>query len=105
MQKEVAKLLGADPASVRNWEVGRRAVAVRFLPALFAFLGYDPLPELRTWGEGLVRMRMRLGLSRKQLARHAGLDPATVARLEASTSPRGSPVATRLLAVLASVKG
>jgi hypothetical protein len=67
LQKAVAKLLRADPDSSRNWEAGRRAVAIGYYPALLAFLGYDPLPAPRTWGEGLVVARMRLGLSRTQI--------------------------------------
>lgn len=71
-----------DPESLENWEKNRTRVAVRFYPALIAFLGYNPLPEPRTRGEAVRRQRMTLGLSLERLAMMARVYPTTVCRLE-----------------------
>ncbi len=46
-QKEAAHRIGAGQFTVINWEKGRTEPAVRFLPAIMPFLGYDPFPEGR----------------------------------------------------------
>jgi transcriptional regulator with XRE-family HTH domain len=84
-QKAVAAELAVDPDSVRNWEVGRTSIDVRNYPALIAFLGYNPLPIGNTPGEAIRRERMTRGWSRKGLAAVAGVDEATVSRVEADT--------------------
>lgn len=50
----------------------------RFLPAILAFLGYDPRPEAQTFGERIRRKRAGEGLTIEGLAERLGLDPATV---------------------------
>lgn len=47
-QKEVATSLGLVPDTVRNWEVGRSSVDIRYYRALIAFLGYNPPPKPKT---------------------------------------------------------
>lgn len=84
-QREIAARLGVDPDSVRNWEAGRTFIEVRYYPELIAFLGYNPLPQPRTPGEAIRRERMSRGMSRNGLADLAGVDEATVRRLEADT--------------------
>jgi len=74
--------MGLDPESLENWERNRTRIAVRFYPALIAFLGYNPLPEARTRGEAVRRQRMTLGLSAERLAMMARVYPTTVCRLE-----------------------
>jgi hypothetical protein len=68
-------------ASLLNWEKGRAEAEVRFIPAILRFLGYDPRPEPRTFGERLRAARERAGLSERALARQLGLDPGTLSRL------------------------
>jgi DNA-binding XRE family transcriptional regulator len=41
-QKEAAQRIGADQWTVINWEQGRTKPAVRFVPRILAFLGFDP---------------------------------------------------------------
>jgi transcriptional regulator with XRE-family HTH domain len=41
-EKEAARRFGANQASLINWEKGRTEPAVRFLPRIIAFLGFDP---------------------------------------------------------------
>jgi transcriptional regulator with XRE-family HTH domain len=44
-QREVAREIGCSKASLLNWERGRAEPELRFLPAILAFLGYDPRQE------------------------------------------------------------
>ena len=81
-QRQVAAQLGANPETLRNWELGHTQMAVRFYPAVIRFLGYDPLPERITLGEQVRAKRMRLGISQKELARILGVDESSVWRVE-----------------------
>lgn len=81
-QGDVAKTLGADAASVANWELGHTQPALRFLPAIIQFLGHDPRPEPLTLGGRLRHAREALGWSREILAKEVGVDPSTIAAWE-----------------------
>jgi DNA-binding XRE family transcriptional regulator len=41
-QTDVAKLLAVDRVSIQNWERGLTVPAIRFIPRIIQFLGYDP---------------------------------------------------------------
>ena len=77
--------MGAERDTIRNWEGRRTEPEVRFLPTIIAFLGYNPLPEGTGSGEQVRRARLSLGWSRSELAMRAGVDEATVQRIEADT--------------------
>jgi transcriptional regulator with XRE-family HTH domain len=96
-QKEVAARLSADPLTVVNWERNNTVIEVRFNPAIIALLGFNPLPEGRTPGERKRRTRLSRGLSKKRLAALAGIDEATVAKLETDVA---SPFPGPRMAVL-----
>ena len=96
-RKAVAKFLKVNEGSLENWEKGRTEPEVRLYPTLIEFLGYNPLPAPRTAGEAVRRERVSRGLSLARLAELAGVDPATVARLEADTPRMGRrPIAALL---------
>ena len=99
-QKQAAAQLGVDPESLRNWETGRMEPACRFYPALLDFLGYNPLPEGQTRGQRIFRMRVTKGWSRKALAKIAGVDEATVSRLEDNRPGMATRAVQALLAAL-----
>jgi transcriptional regulator with XRE-family HTH domain len=82
LQREVAANIGSDTTSVTNWEKGRAEPEIRFLPAIWGFLGYDPRPKPTTIGERLVAYRLGRGWARPRLARELGIDPSTLARWE-----------------------
>lgn len=52
------------------------------MPAIIRFLGYNPLPAVKGWGEPLVRHRTSLRISQKESAKRLGVDPSTLARWE-----------------------
>lgn len=83
-RKAAAAAMLLDPESLENWEKNKTTPAVRFFPKLIEFLGYVLLPDPGTRGEAIARERICRGLSRKALARLAGVDEATVRRLEAN---------------------
>jgi transcriptional regulator with XRE-family HTH domain len=82
-QEEAAALLGVNAWTVHNWETGQRKPEIRFLPALVAFLGYDPEPvDTGTLAGRLVARRREHGLSQREAARSLGIDPGTWAGWE-----------------------
>jgi transcriptional regulator with XRE-family HTH domain len=103
LQKEVAEAVGADTATVFGWEVLGRMPAVRFLPAIIKFLGYNPLPLEEAFSKQIRRARLTLGLSQQQLAKKVGVDESTVADCEADRRLLHSGTASRLAAVLSLV--
>ena len=64
------------------WEHDRTKPCARYYPALFQFLGYDPLPEPQTLGERLKRKRWALGLTIEGAAGLLGVDAGTFRRWE-----------------------
>jgi DNA-binding transcriptional regulator YiaG len=82
LQKDVAEQLGADKASVFNWEANTSKPEIRYMPAIINFLGYNPLPEANTAAEQLIRQRASLGLLQKDAAGRIGVDPGTLAKWE-----------------------
>jgi transcriptional regulator with XRE-family HTH domain len=101
LQKQIAERIGVDTSSVFNWESNKKHPDVRFMPAIIAFLGYNPLPGATTYAQRLVRHRTSLGLSQEASARRIGVDPSTLARWERGERvPKGAAAdrAERLLA-------
>ncbi|MBI2514504.1 MAG: transcriptional regulator [Opitutae bacterium] len=81
-QKDVAKKLGANVTSVLNWERNKRKTELRFLPAIYDFVGYVPEFRAETIAERLVAFRRGRGWSQKQFARALRVDPTTLSRWE-----------------------
>jgi hypothetical protein len=76
----VAKQIGVNVTSIHNWEINVGQPSAEYLPKIIQFLGYNPLPEGKTWGERLVQRRMSLGLTQAGAALTMGVDPGTPAR-------------------------
>lgn len=82
-QEEAAAQLGVKAWTVHNWETGQRKPEIRFIPALVAFLGYDPEPvEEGTLAGRLIARRRELGLSQREAACSLQIDPGTWAGWE-----------------------
>ena len=64
------------------WEKNRAKPSARYYPAIFRFLGYDPLPTPTTLGERIARKRLELGLPVKKAAKLLGVDEGTFGRWE-----------------------
>jgi DNA-binding transcriptional regulator YiaG len=82
-QKDLARMLGTDMASLRNWEMGRSVPVTRFMPAIIKFLGRDPRPRPQKFSALLRHLREALGLSQEALARMIGADESALSDWEA----------------------
>jgi len=78
LQSQVAELVSVHLLTIINWEGNESILAVRYLPAIIRFLGYDPLPPVAEFPELLARTRRMLGLSQRKMAERIGVDPATI---------------------------
>jgi DNA-binding transcriptional regulator YiaG len=67
--------MGVTEATVLNWEKGETEPAIQCWPAIIAFLGYDPIPVGVTLPDRMAAFRRLRGLSIKQVAARAGVDP------------------------------
>ena len=83
LQKEVADQFGVDETTITAWERNATAPAVRFIPAIIQFLGYDPLPPGSSFSERLATARRSQGLSLRKMAVEFGIDPGTLLDWEA----------------------
>ena len=82
-RKATAAILRTSDDSLKGWEEGRHlAMRPTQYPRIIDFLGYNPLPEPMTLGEAIRRQRLMRGWSIEKLASEAGVDPATVRRME-----------------------
>ena len=81
-QKSVTSIIGVSDESYLHWEKDQLPPRVSMYPAIYAFLGGDPLPPPKTLSERLRRFRQARGLSVDHAARLAGCDEATWAGWE-----------------------
>ena len=79
-QREVAAKLRVGLGTYFTWELGTRSPSIRHWPALFAYLGYDPVPTLTGEAGQIEAVRRQLGWSLRQVADFIGVDQGTLAR-------------------------
>ena len=92
-QSDVAEQIGVDTTTIYNWEGNASTPAIRYVPAILRFLGYNPLPPAQTFVERLSSARKVLGLSQRELALRVGVDPGTWQSWEAGEhKPTGRSV-------------
>jgi transcriptional regulator with XRE-family HTH domain len=90
LQREVAEQLGVSESTLRHWEKYTTTPAIRFVPRILEFLGYDPYPEPIDLSQRLFWARRRRGRSIREVARELGIDPGTLQRWERGLRiPRG----------------
>ena len=82
LQKDVAKIIGVTTATYFIWENDRHTPLISYMGKVIKFLGYDPFPEPQTIGERITAKRRVLGLTRKKLAQHLGVDEGTLWKWE-----------------------
>jgi len=78
--REAASWIGVSVATYRGWEVNRSVPAVKHLPGVIAFLGYDWRPPATTSSMALRRTRTAKGLALKALARELHIEWTTLRR-------------------------
>ncbi|MBT2324617.1 helix-turn-helix transcriptional regulator, partial [Variovorax paradoxus] len=72
-QRDVANRIGVSSMTIGNWEKNSTDPPVEFMPAIMAFLGYDPMPAPTTLAERMRAYRHRFGLSIKAAALRAAV--------------------------------
>jgi transcriptional regulator with XRE-family HTH domain len=82
LQKDVGQRIGGSVSDVWNWENNRVIPAVKFIPAIIAFLGYNPMPKPEGIPAQLVWYRKGKGWTQKVFARALGVDQSTLAGWE-----------------------
>lgn len=70
--------MGVHEQTITNWEGNESQPALRYVPAILRFLGYNPSKDNGSFPERLVEARRALGLSRRKMAQKLDIDPATV---------------------------
>jgi transcriptional regulator with XRE-family HTH domain len=81
-QKEAAREIGVDAATLRYWENNQTSPQTYLVPRIVSFLGYLPYVPPESFPEWLRTCRRALGLSRKKLAEKLGVDTSTVSSWE-----------------------
>jgi transcriptional regulator with XRE-family HTH domain len=101
LQREVAGRLSVNIWTYLLWEQDRTTPTIRYYPAIFQFLGYDPYPAPSTLAERIAAKRRELGLPIKQAAKLAGVDEGTFSRWETNrwTGRMSAVAANRFLAL------
>ena len=83
LQKEVARKVGVDEATIYNWENNRSSPELHYIPKVIQFLGYVPFQgQAETLGEKIMYYRRLHSITQKELAHSLGVDPTTLARWE-----------------------
>jgi transcriptional regulator with XRE-family HTH domain len=78
------------------WEQDRSTPSIRYYPAIFQFLGYDPFPEPTTLPQRIAAKRRQLGLTIEGAALSIGVDEGTLRRWESGEwKPRMSTEAVQ----------
>jgi DNA-binding XRE family transcriptional regulator len=79
LQKKVGQRIGGSDSDVWNWENNSVSPAVRFMPSIIAFLGYNPMPKPEALPEQLVWHRKGRGWTQQVFAKVLGVDQSTPA--------------------------
>jgi len=105
-QRDVAEMLGVQPATYDRWERGQKRPAIKLMPRILTLLGPGScatqmsLPE-----ERLLSARQLLGLSQAGLAEKLGVDRGTVGDWERGVRPPAEEMLAAVEALLSPVGG
>lgn len=89
--------LGVTAQTLRNWELNLTKVQIRYYPNILALIGDVPNDASLTLGARCRAQRQKRGLSAKRLALLAGVDEATIRRLEADTPRMARKTVAKIL--------
>lgn len=86
---QAAERIGTCVQTYGKWEREGARPAVRWMPAIIAFLGYDPVSTTTpaTLGDQLAAKRRQLGLTRSQAAKLLGVNRCTIRAWELGENP------------------
>ncbi len=81
-QRDAAEAIQCGSWTWIGWEKHGVEPAVRFIPHIIDWLGYDPFPEGKIFAEQLTWRRKKAGLTRAAFAELLGLNYSTVEQWE-----------------------
>jgi transcriptional regulator with XRE-family HTH domain len=99
-QEELAEKLEVCEATVHNWETNLRNPTLKYLPAIYEFLGTSPRPQSGSIGEQLRQYRRMHGILQEEMAKRLGIDPSTLARWERGERQPAGRLAERVSELL-----
>jgi transcriptional regulator with XRE-family HTH domain len=82
LRKDVAKILNSNITSIQNWENNWRKPDLKSLPKIIKFISFCPYDATWNISKKVIIWRTYNGLSQKQMAQLANVDPTTLSRLE-----------------------
>jgi transcriptional regulator with XRE-family HTH domain len=85
LRRQVGDRIGVNGTTITNWERNATVPAIRYVPAIIRFLGYDPLPQTSAFPERLAIARKALGLSPRRMAEVLRVDQGTLHGWESGT--------------------
>lgn len=74
---------GCQIGSILRWEKGLTNPPIRYLPAIYDFLGYTPFRPILTLAGRIKAWRERLGLTQAGLAKRIGTEESVIGDWEA----------------------
>jgi len=87
LQREAGAELGVTASTINNWERNRTRPALRCVPRVIEFLGYNPLETAaESLGQRVTAYRRSRGLSRETVAAYLGVNESTLWRWESDQS-------------------
>jgi transcriptional regulator with XRE-family HTH domain len=81
-QKDLASQMGVTKETVRAWEKNRAEPCFDHLPKVAEFINQPPELLSQSWGEKLIAIRRRHGLSIVLMARYLKVDPTSLVAWE-----------------------
>ena len=83
--KAAAQRIGVSAGTYRRWEQGKDRPSARYHAGIVGFLGHDPDPDPKEFGERIRAARQEDGLTRAQLSAQLGVAASTVKSWEDGT--------------------
>ena len=83
LQQDLAVTLGVHHKTIPNWELGNTEPQNPVLYSkIIGWLGYNPFPEPKNFGERLWQIRMIMGITAEEASKEIGVDQSTFGRWE-----------------------
>lgn len=99
LQKDVADRLNTSTECLRNWENNMFEPDIRSFPNVIDFIGYCPYDLALAASDKMIIWRSYNGLTQKEMAKLARIDPGTLSRIE-----KGKMESTKAKLYMARVK-